>query len=121
MMEQGLHYPYMEGRAVFKQAVQLLPGLIRGILTQHGLDLDQLDLLVPHQANLRINEMVARALGLGPDKVINNIQRLGNTTAASIPIALHEAVEGGRVKPGDLVCLAGLGAGMTWGASLIRW
>jgi 3-oxoacyl-[acyl-carrier-protein] synthase-3 len=121
MLEQGLHYPYMEGRAVFKQAVQLLPGLITGILDQHGLDLDQLDLLVPHQANLRINEMVARALGLGPDKVVNNIQRLGNTTAASIPIALHEAVEGGRVKSGDLVCLAGLGAGMTWGASLIRW
>ncbi len=77
--------------------------------------------MVPHQANLRINEMVARQLGFPAEKVVHNIQRYGNTTAASIPIALHEAVQQGRVQKGQLVLLAGFGAGLTWGASLVRW
>jgi 3-oxoacyl-[acyl-carrier-protein] synthase III len=80
-----------------------------------------LDLFIPHQANLRISQMVAMGLELPEEKVFNNIQRYGNTTAASIPIALHEAVESGRVKPGALVCLAAFGAGFTWGAALMRW
>jgi len=121
MLAEGLHFPHMHGRAVFKLAVQLLPEVILSVLEAHDLTLDQLDLLVPHQANLRINESVAKRLELAPERVFNNIERYGNTTAASIPIALHEAVQAGRVKRGDLVCLAALGAGMTWGATLIRW
>ncbi len=78
-------------------------------------------MLIPHQANLRINELVCRNLKIGPERVHNNIQRVGNTTAASIPIALHEAVTQGRIQEGDLVVLAAFGAGLTWGANLIRW
>ena len=121
MLSEGLHFPHMHGRAVFKMAVSLLPEVILSILESHDVRLDELDLLVPHQANLRINEAVARRLELDPAKVFNNIQHYGNTTAASIPIALHEAVQQGRVQDGDLVCLAALGAGMTWGATLLRW
>lgn len=121
MLDQGLHYPYMEGRRVFKLAVELLPKVVEELLAANNYGVSDVDLLVPHQANLRINQMVARRLELSEDQVFNNIQKYGNTTAASIPIALHEAVEAGRVKSGDLVVLAALGAGMTWGASLIRW
>lgn len=121
MLSQGLHYPHMQGRAVFKLAVSLVPKVIVELLEQHDLTIDELDLLVPHQANQRINEMVARQLHIDPDRVYNNIERFGNTTAASIPIALHEAVQRQKIKPGGLVCLAALGAGMTWGATLIRW
>lgn len=121
MISQGLHYPHMQGRAVFKLAVSLVPKVIIELLEEHDLKIDQVDLLVPHQANQRINEMVARRLEIDPERVYNNIERFGNTTAASIPIALHEAVLRQKVKPGGLVCLAALGAGMTWGATLIRW
>ncbi|HJN72856.1 MAG TPA: beta-ketoacyl-ACP synthase III [Myxococcota bacterium] len=121
MLSEGLHFPHMEGRAVFKMAVRLLPEVILSLLETHEVRLDELDLLVPHQANLRINEAVCRRMELDPARVFHNIQRYGNTTAASIPIALHEAVQQGRVRDGDLVCLAALGAGMTWGATLLRW
>lgn len=121
MMEEGRHFPKMDGKAVFKHAVERLPEVIRSLLARNGLTLDDVAVLVPHQANLRINEMVARALQLPPERVVNNIQKYGNTTAASIPIALHEAVLDGRVKEGDLVLLAGFGAGLTWGATLVRW
>jgi len=121
MMEQGRHYPKMDGKAVFKHAVERLPEVIRSILARNGYGLDDVALLVPHQANMRINEMVARQLGFPGEKVVHNIQKYGNTTAASIPIALHEAVEEGRVKKGDLVVLAAFGAGLTWGATLVRW
>jgi 3-oxoacyl-[acyl-carrier-protein] synthase-3 len=121
MLAEGRHYPKMDGKAVFKQAVERLPEVIAEVLAPHGLTFKDIDLLVPHQANLRINEMVAKRLELGPDKVFNNIDRYGNTTAASIPIALCEARAAGKVKRGDLVVLAGFGAGLTWGATLIRW
>lgn len=121
MMAQGRHYPKMDGRSVFKHAVERLPEVIHSILKRNGFALSDVDVLVPHQANLRINEMVARQLGFPPEKVVNNIQKYGNTTAASIPIALHEAVQEGRVQKGQLVLLAGFGAGLTWGASLVRW
>mgnify|MGYP002832268548 CR=1 FL=1 len=121
MLAEGRHFPYMEGRKVFKLAVELLPRVINELLEANSLSLSDVNLLVPHQANLRINQMVARRLGLREDQVFNNIQKYGNTTAASIPIALHEAAQAGRVNSGDLVVLAALGAGMTWGASLIRW
>lgn len=121
MLEQGRHYPKMDGRSVFKHAVERLPEVIHSILKRNGYTLADVDILVPHQANLRINEMVARQLGFPAEKIVNNIQRYGNTTAASIPIALHEAVQDGRVNKGNLVLLAGFGAGLTWGASLVRW
>lgn len=121
MLDEGRHFPKMDGRAVFKHAVERLPEVIRSILARHGVTLDDVALLVPHQANLRINEMVARQLGFPAERVVNNIQSYGNTTAASIPIALHEAVQAGRVRQGDLVLLAGFGAGLTWGATLVRW
>jgi len=121
MLEAGLHYPKMNGRAVFKHAATRFPEVIVEVLEAHGYTPEDIDMLIPHQANLRISEYVAKRLGLPPEKVHNNIQRYGNTTAASIPIALHEAVQAGRIKEGDLVVLAAFGAGLTWGASLIRW
>jgi 3-oxoacyl-[acyl-carrier-protein] synthase-3 len=121
MMEAGRHYPKMDGRSVFKHACERLPEVIQSILQRNGYTLADVDVMVPHQANLRINEMVARQLGFPADKVVHNIQRYGNTTAASIPIALHEAVQQGRIQKGQLVLLAGFGAGLTWGASLVRW
>lgn len=121
MMDEGRHYPKMDGKSVFKHAVERLPEVIRSLLGTHGVRLDEIALLVPHQANMRINEMVTRQMGFPSDKVVHNIQKYGNTTAASIPIALHEAALEGRVQRGDLVLLAGFGAGLTWGATLVRW
>jgi len=114
-------WPRMEGRYVFKHAVTRFPEVIREALAHNGCTTADLDLLIPHQANLRISQLVAMGLELPEEKVFNNIQRYGNTTAASIPIALHEAVQEGRVRPGALVCLAAFGAGFTWGAALMRW
>jgi 3-oxoacyl-[acyl-carrier-protein] synthase-3 len=114
-------WPRMEGRYVFKHAVNRFPEVIREALAANGCTIADLDLLIPHQANLRISQLVAMGLELPEEKVFNNIQRYGNTTAASIPIALHEAVEEGRVRPGALVCLAAFGAGFTWAATLMRW
>lgn len=117
----GEAWPYMEGRQVFKEAVVRLPEVIRETLELAGLTVDDIDLLVPHQANLRINEFAAASLGIAPSKVINNIDRYGNTTAASIPLALDEARAKGMVSRGDLVCLAAFGSGFTWGSILLRW
>ena len=114
-------WPRMEGRYVFKHAVTRFPEVIKEALEANGYTPADLDLLIPHQANLRISQMVAMGLELPEEKVFNNIQRYGNTTAASIPIALHEAIEAGRVRPGALVCLAAFGAGFTWAAVLMRW
>ena len=121
MIDEGRQYPAMQGRAVFKQAVERLPEVVVEVLADHDLEVSDIDLLVPHQANLRINEMAGRRLGLDPARVFHNIQRYGNTTAASIPIALHEAVAEGRIGEDDIVVLAAFGAGLTWGANLIRW
>ena len=90
-------------------------------MVANGYALKDLDLLIPHQANLRISQLVAMGLELDEGQVFNNIERYGNTTAASIPLALYEAEEQGRVKPGALVCLAAFGAGFTWASALIRW
>lgn len=121
MLAEGLHYPKMRGKAVFKHAVDRIPEVVGEILQANGKELKDVALVVPHQANLRINELVCRRMGLAPERMVHNIQRYGNTTAASIPIALHEAVQDDRVKSGDLVLLAAFGAGLTWGANLIRW
>ena len=111
----------MNGNAVFKHAVVRFAEVINESLTANGLSPDDLSLLVPHQANIRISNYVQQQMNLPDEKIFNNIQLYGNTTAASIPIALTEAFEQGRVKPGDLVCLAAFGSGFTWASALIRW
>jgi 3-oxoacyl-[acyl-carrier-protein] synthase III len=121
MVDDGLLTPNMTGQLVFKTAVVKFPEVIKKALDKTGYATTDIDLFVPHQANLRISQFVQRALGLPDEKVVNNIQKYGNTTAASIPIALCEAWEDGRVKKGDLVCLASFGSGFTWGSALIRW
>lgn len=120
-LEAGRQYPRMEGREVFKHAVTRMPEAVHEALDAHGLTPDDIDLLIPHQANLRISQMVQKRLGLADDRVYNNIQRYGNTTAATIPIALAEAVEQGRLHRGDLLCVVAFGSGFTWGSALIRW
>lgn len=114
-------FPNMEGQAVFKFAVQKFPEVIQEALDANGYTAADLDMLIPHQANLRISQFVQKRLRLRDDQVYNNIQKYGNTTAASIPIALSEAWEEGKVKDGDLVCLAAFGSGFTWGSALLRW
>ena len=114
-------FPYMEGKYVFKHAVTRFPEVILEALAANGYSAKDLDLLIPHQANLRISQMVAMGLELREDQVFNNIDRYGNTTAASIPLALYEAIEQGAVTPGALVCLAAFGAGFTWASALMRW
>lgn len=113
--------PYMDGPAVFKKAVVKFPEVIKEALQHNGLTAKDIDLLVPHQANLRISQYVQKLLDLSENQVFNNIQKYGNTTAASVPIALCEAWEAGRVKDGDLICLAAFGSGFTWASALIRW
>ncbi len=120
-IEAGRHYPKMEGREVFKHAVTRMPEAVLEALDANGLTTADIDVLVPHQANLRISQMVQRRLGLRDDQVVNNIQRYGNTTAATIPIALAEAVREGRIQRGHLVALAAFGSGFTWGSAIIRW
>jgi len=114
-------YPYMDGPAVFKKAVIKFPEVIMEALTTHNLQPSDLKLLIPHQANLRISQMVQQKLRLRDDQVSNNIQKYGNTTAASVPIALCEAWEMGKIKEGDLICLAAFGSGFTWGSAILRW
>ncbi len=114
-------FPKMQGRYVFRHAVTRFPEVIRETLAACGLCERDISLFIPHQANLRISQIVATGLGLTEDKVFNNIDRYGNTTAGSIPIALDEALEAGRIHDGDLVCLAAFGAGFTWASVLIRW
>jgi 3-oxoacyl-[acyl-carrier-protein] synthase III len=113
-------YPQMQGRLVFKHAATRMSESVTAILTQEGFTTDDIDLMIPHQANLRISEMVQRKLTLRDDQVFNNIQKYGNTTACSIPLAVDEARKEGRLKQGDLLCLVAFGAGFTWGSALIR-
>lgn len=121
MVDDNLLAPNMSGQLVFKTAVVKFPEVIQEALSKAGLTTQDIDLLVPHQANLRISQFVQKSLRLPDEKIVNNIQNYGNTTAASIPIALCEAWEQGRIKEGDLVCLAAFGSGFTWGSALIRW
>jgi 3-oxoacyl-[acyl-carrier-protein] synthase-3 len=121
MIDNAQNFPYMDGPAVFKKAVVKFPEVIMEALEKNGLQTTDINLLIPHQANLRIAQFVQHKLNLTDDQVYNNIQHYGNTTAASIPIALCEAWEKGLVKPGDLVCLAAFGSGFTWASALLRW
>lgn len=117
----GGFYPVMNGQYVFKHAVTRMPEAIMEALEANGYKPEDIDLLVPHQANVRITQAVQQRLGLPDEKVVSNIHNYGNTTAASIPIALCEAWEAGRIKDGDLVCLCSFGSGFTWASALIRW
>lgn len=121
MIDEAQHYPNMEGQFVFKLAVQKFPEVIKEALNDVGLTAADISMLIPHQANLRIAQFVQKTLRLRDDQVWNNIQKYGNTTAASVPIALCEAWEAGKIQRGDLVCLAAFGSGFTWGSALIRW
>jgi 3-oxoacyl-[acyl-carrier-protein] synthase-3 len=121
MLKEGHLFPYMNGRNVFKHAVQKFPAVIMEALESEGYTPADIDLLIPHQANLRISQFVQKRLRMRDEQIFNNIQHYGNTTAASIPIAMSEAVEQGAIKDGSLVCLAAFGSGFTWGSALIRW
>jgi 3-oxoacyl-[acyl-carrier-protein] synthase-3 len=111
----------MDGQTVFKNAIMRMTEVAETLLTRNGLKPADVSLMVPHQANLRISEMVRDKLGLPPEKVFNNIHKYGNTTAATVPLCLAEAVEEGRLKQGDLLLTVAFGAGFTWGANLVRW
>jgi 3-oxoacyl-[acyl-carrier-protein] synthase-3 len=120
-VEEAKVHPHMDGKVVFKNAVTRLLETAQTLLKRNKIDPSSIDLIIPHQANLRINEMVRSQLGLPPEKVFNNIQKYGNTTAATIPICMSEAITEGRLSPGDLVLTLAFGAGFTWGGNLIRW
>ena len=119
-LERAEMIPVMEGREVFKQAVSKMPEAVRQVCAEAGITPADIDLLLIHQANLRIIEGVAKQLGLPPEKVPHNIERYGNTTAGTLPILYHECVERGLVKPGMLLCFTALGSGLHWGAALYR-
>ncbi|HMK25628.1 MAG TPA: beta-ketoacyl-ACP synthase III [Chitinophagaceae bacterium] len=121
MIDKAQLFPNMDGPAVFKKAVEKFPEVIMEALDKNGLQTTDIKILIPHQANLRISQFVQKKLALRDDQVYNNIQKYGNTTSASIPIALCEVWEQGKIKEGDLVCLAAFGSGFTWASALLRW
>jgi len=120
MIDERRVWPAMNGRQVFRWATTKMPEVARSVLERNGVTPADLDLVVPHQANKRINEFVGQKLEIPPEKVVHNIQKYGNTTAASIPLALSEAIQEGRAKTGDLILMPAFGSGFTWGAALIR-
>ena len=120
-VNQGEIWPKMKGKEVFRVAVAKIPEVIEEALAANHLSLDDISLFIPHQANLRINQFSAAKLGVPEEKFFNNIQYYGNTTAASIPIALSEALEQGIIREGNAIVLVAFGAGFTWGATVIRW
>ena len=120
MIDERRVWPAMNGRQVFRWATTKMPEVSESVLQRAGVSTDELDLVVPHQANKRINEFVGQKLEIPPEKVVHNIQKYGNTTAASIPLALSEAIQEGRAKKGDLILMPAFGSGFTWGAALVR-
>jgi len=120
-VRQGLHYIKMNGNETFKVAVRSLEQACHDALSHNSLDASQIDLLIPHQANYRIIQAVASRLGIPMERVYVNLGKYGNTSAASIPLALDEAVESGRIERGDLLLLCSFGGGMTWASAVIRW
>jgi 3-oxoacyl-[acyl-carrier-protein] synthase-3 len=121
LFQAGKFFPRMDGRNVFKNASERMPEAVMIGLKHNGLTIQDVALLIPHQANDRISQMVARKLQIPPEKVIRNIERYGNTTAASIPIALDEVVREGRLKANDILVLTAFGSGFTWASAVIRW
>jgi 3-oxoacyl-[acyl-carrier-protein] synthase-3 len=120
-VERREHYLRMRGREVFKFAVRCMPKAIAEAATRAGLALEDVDCFIPHQANIRIIDAAAERLGQPRDKFFVNVERYGNTSSASVPVALYEAVEAGRLKPGDVAVLVAFGGGLTWGSCAIRW
>ena len=121
MLDAGEHYPFMNGKKVFVAASKAMPESIHEACTANGITPDDVDLYLFHQANLRINQQVAKSLGVGEDKVYNTIQDFGNTTAATIPIGMAEALKAGRLERGMLVALSAFGSGFGWGSALLRY
>jgi len=121
MIDKAQNFPFMDGQSVFKKAVVKFPEVIIEALLKNGYQPSDIQMLIPHQANLRISQFVQQKLGLADEQVYNNIQHYGNTTAASVPIALCEAWEKGKIKKADLVCLAAFGSGFTWASALMKW
>jgi 3-oxoacyl-[acyl-carrier-protein] synthase-3 len=121
-IKDARYYPVMDGPAIFKKAVRMLPQVMGEAMQKAQLELDQIDLIIPHQANLRINQALGQFLKIDDSKIFHNIQKYGNTTAASIPLALHEAMAQGRIgNSGDIVAFVGLGAGLTWGCIIYQF
>src|SRR5206468_2501681 len=121
LLEKGMHYLHMDGRAVFRWAVAILCDTIQDVLTAANLKTGDIDLYVPHQANIRIINAAIDVLRIPRSRVYNNLERYGNTSAASIPLGLDEAVAEGKIKEGNLVVLSGFGAGLCWGTAVMRW
>jgi len=111
----------MNGREVYKFAVRAIPRAIERVVAAAGLTIDQIDCFIPHQANIRIIEAAAHRLGQPMERFFVNVERYGNTSSASVPVALYEALEQGRIGPGDLVVFVAFGGGLTWGAAAMRW
>ena len=121
MLDEGRHYPRMNGRQVFRWATEKMPQVAMDSLGRCGMTIDDVDLFIPHQANMRINQMVAKRLGIADDKVVHNIQRYGNTTAATIPIGISESWREGKIGEGTKVLFAAFGAGFTWAGSVVEF
>ena len=121
MLDEGRQFPKMKGKEVFKVAVTKIPEVIQEALQANNLKIEDIDYFLPHQANLRINQYAAQQLGVPEGKFYNNIQRYGNTTAASLPLLLSELLEQNALKQGNLIMMVAFGSGFTWGASVIRW
>ena len=121
VLDEGKQYLKMNGKEVFRHAITRFPEVINEALEANNLTSENINLLIPHQANLRITQMVQKRLGLSNDQVFSNIHKYGNTTAATIPIALAEAFNEGRIKEGDILVLAAFGAGFTWASAIIKW
>jgi len=120
-VENGAHFLHMEGRPIYKWAIRQLAATTAEVLDDAGVTLDDVDLVIFHQANMRIINSAVKNLGIDPGKVFNNLDRFGNTSSASIPLALDEAFQQGRIKPGDQILFSGFGGGLAWGTVLIRW
>ena len=121
MLKDRKHYPHMDGKTIFKSAVKRLPEVTHEALAMAGLELDDIDLFIPHQANLRINQFYQQSMKIPEGKVYNNIDKYGNTTAATIPLALDEVIEKGMISSGSTLMFLGLGSGVTWGACVYRF
>ncbi|MCA9218472.1 MAG: ketoacyl-ACP synthase III, partial [Planctomycetales bacterium] len=118
---KGEQYIHMDGRSVFKWAVRVLSDSIRDVLIHAKLDIDDIDVVVFHQANIRIIDAAAETIGIQRERMVVNLDRFGNTSAASIPICLSEAVRDGRIQPGNRVLMCGFGAGLAWGTAILQW
>lgn len=121
LVEQGAHFPKMNGKTVFMHAVRRMPEAILEALAKNSMKLEDVDLFLFHQANLRINEMVAKQLGIPEEKIFNTIDRFGNTTAATLPLGMDEAIKAGKLKPGMTVAMAAFGSGFTWASAIFKW